>query len=63
MSCAVPSCNNYFRKTKKTKPHVKYFRFPKDENIAALWKKACGNLDQNVKHGKLSLNQIYVHTF
>jgi len=57
-ACAVKGCNNSYRKmiTIQGKP-VKYFRFPKDDAIAAKWREVCRN-GINVTYGK---SQLYIN--
>jgi len=58
--CAVKGCNNSYRKgiTIEGKP-VKYFRFPKDDAIAAKRREVCKN-GINTTYGKSQLFHINV---
>ncbi|XP_015922110.2 serine-rich adhesin for platelets isoform X11 [Parasteatoda tepidariorum] len=38
-TCAVPSCKNYFVKTKRK--GIAYHKFPKDQSMARKWMQAC----------------------
>ena len=51
--CAVATCNNYSRKTKKLGIDVVYHCFPKDPETANLWMLKCKWLD--------SINCKYAH--
>lgn len=51
--CAVATCNNYSRKTKKLGIDVVYHCFPKDPETAKLWVLKCKRLD--------SINCKYAH--
>ncbi|KAL1493952.1 hypothetical protein ABEB36_009631 [Hypothenemus hampei] len=47
--CAVANCKNFNRKTKGT--DIRYFRFPKNEDLAKQWVSACGRKDEiNLKN-------------
>lgn len=49
--CAVAKCGNFTRKTKGTE--IKYFRFPKNDDLAKQWEAACKRDDKiNLKNGK-----------
>jgi hypothetical protein len=51
LSCAVAGCGNYNRVTKRT--DVRYFHFPKNEDLAKQWIVACRRDDKiNLKHGR-----------
>lgn len=50
--CAVSGCGNYTRKTKGS--DVKYYSFPKNEDLARQWIQACRREDKfNVQQGKI----------
>ena len=52
-NCSVFGCSNTKSKTKYT--GVKYFRFPKDEELITQWKNACRRADAiNHKHAVIS---------
>lgn len=49
--CAVATCKNTNRKTKGT--DIKYFGFPKNEDLTRLWINACRRVDKiNLKNGE-----------
>lgn len=51
--CAVSGCLSYNRKTKGT--DVKYYRFPKNEDLARQWLHACRREDEvNLQHDEFS---------
>ena len=54
MSCSVFNCKNYFRKTSKVNPPIKYYRFPKDENLRKIWLKHTRRAqDVNSNNGRI----------
>ncbi|KYM96886.1 THAP domain-containing protein 2 [Cyphomyrmex costatus] len=56
-ACVVKGCKNSYRKMKgKT---VKFFRFPKDEKIAAKWRKVCRN-EVNMNYGRICSDHFEV---
>lgn len=53
-SCAIANCGNYYRKTKLI--GVRYFKFPRQEDLAKQWLSACKREDVvNLKKGKISV--------
>lgn len=54
--CAVATCKNFNRKTKGT--DIKYFSFPKNEDMAKQWITACRREDKiNLKNGKSKIKR------
>lgn len=52
-ACAVYGCGNYSRKTKGS--DIRYYSFPKDENLSSQWINACCRQDKfNVGQGKIT---------
>lgn len=50
-NCAAATCKNTNRTTKGT--DIKYFRFPKNEDMSKQWIVACRREDKiNLKNGK-----------
>lgn len=50
--CEVAKCGNFNRKTKGTE--IRYFKFPKNSELAKQWIVACKRDDEiNLKNGKL----------
>lgn len=60
VSCAVAKCGNYYKKTIGT--GLKYFKFPRNDEICKKWIVACCLEDKiNTQHGMLNLlNEYYV---
>lgn len=53
-NCAVATCSNYLRKTRKLDVHVVYHRFPKDPEICKLWLTKCKRQDEfNYKNASI----------
>ncbi|KYM98589.1 THAP domain-containing protein 2 [Cyphomyrmex costatus] len=53
VACAVKACNNSYRKTVRMKGEkIKFFRFPKDPEIAAKWIEVCRK-NVNITHGRI----------
>lgn len=51
-TCAVFGCNNHFRSTKGT--DLKYYTFPKNEDLARQWMQACRRKDKvNPKRARI----------
>lgn len=51
-TCAVQGCLSYSRKTKGT--NIKYYSFPKKEELSKRWVYACHRLDKfNIQQGKI----------
>lgn len=54
-NCAVFGCNNHNRK--KEADEIKFYTFPKNEDLSLQWVHACGRLDKiNLKNGKFIIN-------
>lgn len=60
-ACAVFGCNNYSRKTKGTL--IKYYSFPKNEDLRKRWIQACRRLDKFIveqgKHKRCFVKKTY----
>lgn len=55
--CAVSTCKNWNKKTQGT--NIKYYSFPKNEDLAKQWINACRRNDKiNLKNGKYSTEVI-----
>lgn len=53
-SCAVFGCKNNNRSTKGKE--VRYFQFPKQDDLAKQWIELCGRKDKiNLKNGNISI--------